>query len=400
MLFLFSLIISSKNRKGNYFKEKQNFIFIISSILLIFTTLLSSLNNLNSGLEKFDPKLTWIGLLNWIPFFYCLWGFQPYLKTTKSRRNTIKYLVCGSIPLIITGLGQYWFNWYGPFKFLNGLIIWFQRPLTDGDGLTGLFNNANYAGLWLTMIFPFIITPLLTQKNRARRNFLNLLIGSLFLISIYLTKSRNSLLGTILSSQILILNKYFLIITFFLILILVFLILVANLSIFPDNLRILAVNLLPNYLLDQFKDISFHIEAYPRLIIIRDTLGFILERPLIGWGSATFQLLYYSKHNVWYGHTHNIVLELILNYGILSASFILFGIISITIKSFQEINILQKFDNEISKVDPYDRAWFISFSVILFSQLFDIQYYDFRISMIFWILLSGLSCTYKYKKLT
>ena len=60
----------------------------------------------------------------------------------------------------------------------------------------------------------------------------------------------------------------------------------------------------------------------------------------------------------------------------------------------------QKFDNEISKVDPYDRAWFISFSVILFSQLFDIQYYDFRISMIFWILLSGLSCTYKYKKLT
>jgi len=250
------------------------------------------------------------------------------------------------------------------------------------------------------MIFPFIVTPLLTKKNRKLRNFLSFFIGSLFLISIYLTKSRNSLLGTIFSSQLLIFNKTFFITTLFLIFILVFIILVANLSIFPDKIRIIAVNLLPNYLLDQFNDISFNIESYPRLIIIKETIGYILERPLIGWGSATFQLLFYSKNNVWYGHTHNIILELLFNYGILSAGFILFGIISIVIKSFKSINILQNSYNGISKVDLYDRAWFISFSVILFSQLFDIQYYDFRISMIFWILLSGLSCTYKYKKST
>ena len=45
-------------------------------------------------------------------------------------------------------------------------------------------------------------------------------------------------------------------------------------------------------------------------------------------------------------------------------------------------------DNKINS--DYDIAWFISFVILLISQMVDIQYFDGRISILFWLLLSGL----------
>ena len=42
-------------------------------------------------------------------------------------------------------------------NFLNGFIIWYQRPLNDTEGVTSLFNNPNYLGSWLSAIIPFCI---------------------------------------------------------------------------------------------------------------------------------------------------------------------------------------------------------------------------------------------------
>ena len=68
-------------------------------------------------------------------------------------------LISGSIPFLVTGIGQYHFNWTGPMETLFGLIKWYQRPIDNTivtrGGLTGLFNNANYAGCWLNIIFTF-----------------------------------------------------------------------------------------------------------------------------------------------------------------------------------------------------------------------------------------------------
>ena len=38
----------------------------------------------------------------------------------------------------------------------------------------------------------------------------------------------------------------------------------------------------------------------------------------------------------------------------------------------------------------FDRAWFTSFFVLFCSQMVDIEYFDGRISIIFWILLAGI----------
>ena len=116
---------------------------------------------------SYDPNssLSWIGLANWIPFFWCYWGFKPLLNNSEKRKKSSLILLSGTFPVFITGLGQSFFNWDGPFEIFNGLIVWYQRPLEGITGLTGLFNNPNYAGSWLNVIWPFCIAALLDKTK-------------------------------------------------------------------------------------------------------------------------------------------------------------------------------------------------------------------------------------------
>ena len=95
-----------------------------------------------------------MGLFNWIPLFFCFFSFQKYLNTIQERKIIMKIFVAGSVPVLVSGFGQYWFNWHGPLTLLNGLIIWFQKPSLY---LSGLFSNQNYTGCWLNIVWPFAI---------------------------------------------------------------------------------------------------------------------------------------------------------------------------------------------------------------------------------------------------
>ena len=149
-----------------------------------------------------------IGLLNWIPLFVLFFVSKFYLKTNFQRQNISSLLLAGSIPLIITGLGQVYFNWTGPWIFLNGLITWYLKPVDFTGGLTGLFNNVNYAGLWLNMIFPICLVNVKLQNQRYKKIFF-LLYAILIFICIILTNSRSSWFCLIFSC-FLILRKNFL----------------------------------------------------------------------------------------------------------------------------------------------------------------------------------------------
>merc|ERR1712138_233278 len=72
--------------------------------------------------------LAWLGLFNWLPFFWCFWGLQPFLLTPERRRKCASWLVLGSLPVLITGFGQLWLGWEGPLQIFDGLIIWFISP--------------------------------------------------------------------------------------------------------------------------------------------------------------------------------------------------------------------------------------------------------------------------------
>ena len=65
------------------------------------------------------------------------------------------FFIAGTVPLIASCLFQLFFNISGPFETLNGLIVWFQKPLSSSGGVSGLFSNKNYAGFWLAVSLPF-----------------------------------------------------------------------------------------------------------------------------------------------------------------------------------------------------------------------------------------------------
>ena len=136
-------------------------LIIISALMQLFS-LPNDLRNI------WDLHLTTIGMLNWIPFFCFFWTAQIYLDSEKDRKNAALILIAGSFPVLISGLGQYFLNWIGPFEALNGLIIWYQKPISLTDGLTGPFNNANYAGSWLALVRPFSIYYFLRSKKKTK----------------------------------------------------------------------------------------------------------------------------------------------------------------------------------------------------------------------------------------
>ena len=78
-------------------------------------------------------SLSLVGLANWLPFFWR--GFNTLTTKTKKKSRTI--LISGSFPVILTGFGQYFFNWNGPLDLFNGLIVWYQKPIEITGGLTG-----------------------------------------------------------------------------------------------------------------------------------------------------------------------------------------------------------------------------------------------------------------------
>ena len=202
-----SAIVGSFKRKDKYFNDKYNFPFLLASILMIINCSLITIKS--ELIHNQDSSLAWIGLLNWIPFFWCFWSFQIYLKNETLRIQAAKYFLIGSVPALFSGFTQYFLGWYGPYELFNKLIIWYQRPLLEGAGVTGLFNNYNYYGAWLSIILALIIGLFLKRSNNKTHKLITLIFILAFIYMIILTTSRNALLSVFITLMILIPIKKF-----------------------------------------------------------------------------------------------------------------------------------------------------------------------------------------------
>ena len=381
IFFLISSIIGIKERK-NIHKDFWNIPIFIFSFSLIFICIIQNLIN-----KEIDNSLTWIGLLNWLPLFLLFLGNQTYLETWKDRKNASIYLVAGSLPVIITGFGQYFFNWHGPFEFLNGLIVWFQRPIdfNENRGLTGLFSNQNYAGSWFSIIWPFCVSFLIEKTNNIYKKGFSVFFFLTVLISLILTFSRNAYGGLVISIPPLVGST-----SLYWLLPIIILILILPSSDFILN----RININTSYTL---KTLIYKIGSINNLFddsrfeIWNNSLKLILQKPLIGWGAGLYPIVYSSNFNEIANHSHNIFLEVAFNYGVFIALLKFLFIVSITFLSMK-IVFFQKEekDTERTTINYSDRAWWTSFLVLFLSQMADVQYYDGKISIIFWILLAGL----------
>ena len=163
-MLAFAGLISSFTKRENYFSNNWNRSFFICGLLILISIITHLLKFNNPYGDVLDANLSIIGSFNWLPFFWLFWALQPYVDSSKKEKKAAFLLIAGTFPVLISGFGQYFFNWTGPFQTLNGLIIWYQRPL-GVHGLTGPFNNQNYA--WLSLVWPFSIAFLIEKTNSS-----------------------------------------------------------------------------------------------------------------------------------------------------------------------------------------------------------------------------------------
>ena len=390
IFILVSLLIQTYKRKKFLFQDFYNQILFCISSLMILSCIVQNLfiyQNYNFTIEK---HVTWIGLFNWIPFFWIFWAAQGLLKTKKDRNDLSLILTLGTIPVIISGIGQYFFNWIGPLKFFNGLIIWYQRPINEISGLTGLFNHANYAGAWLTLILPLCIAQILNSKNKYKFSFLLILLLGIG-TCIFLTNSRNAWGSSILTMPLIFGTSslwWFLPLSLF-----VFsLVLFSTNNIFQGGFQDYLINILPNKVLFEFKNEGFsHLNA-TRMDIYNSATNIIISNPFFGTGAGSFPIIFEFETGFWKGHSHNIFAELAISYGLPTTIIFIIFLVNILYNSFKKI-YYYKFNN------INEKAYWAASLIFLISQLVDVQYFDGRISIVFWLLLAGLKKIIDEKKL-
>ena len=386
ILFLLpAAIIGSFEQKKYFLNDKWNYPFLIFGILILISTILQNSVLENNFSEIWDPKMSIIGMGNWLPFIWLFWAFQPYLDSKAKRRKFALVLISSTFPVLATGFGQYFFHWTGPFETLNGLIIWYQRPIENPAGLSGLFNNQNYAGSWLNIVWPFCLVLFLEKSNYLVQKTISL--GFVFSISLaaFLTYSRNSWLGLIISFLIIVGGKIkFILIT--LIIVMLSILLIINSPLFNGEIQNILRSLLPEKFLLEFTNQGYEGLDATRVEIFSRAISLLQKNPFFGTGATSFTEIYNLETNFWKGHSHNLLIELAISYGVPSTIIFFTTIYIILLKSGKFIFNNKRFND----IALYDRAFWASLFFFIISQLADIQYFDGKISLIVWIIIAGL----------
>ncbi len=394
---IISLIISFMENYKNFLKEKVIYILIFCSLLMIISSI-SNYVSINEYSTLFTDKEIsfnkfniWLDMFNWIPMFLCFWGFQYYLDSPLKRKNLLFILLAGSVPVIFSCIIQYFFEVYGPFSTLGGLIIWFQKPINHNHGVSGLFSNQNYTGFWLSVVWSISLGFIYLEKSSRKKKIITIIFSSIIAFLTILTTSRNALLGSILPIPIIFGIKGIL----FLIALIILLSILSLTSFQLVQIETPAIEILTN-LFEKITKFDFNnFYNYERVDIWIKTFLSIAERPLLGWGATTFYFILLTKNPIIDSkHTHNIILQLAYNYGIPTAIILTTFVINLLIKNIE----ILRYKSNSSKL-LINKIWFSTSLVALLSQIFDITYFDGKVSILIWVLLAGLNCIKKEKKI-
>ena len=120
--------------------------------------------------------------------------------------------------------------------------------------------------------------------------------------------------------------------------------------------------------------------------IFLSSLKIITLRPIFGIGASSFTAIYALQSGFWKGHSHNLIVELAISYGIPLAILLTSIILCLLFQSGK----LLFFNGRNNAIDLFDKAWWTSIFIFTCSQLVDIQYFEGRISIFTWILISGI----------
>jgi len=340
-------------------------------------------------------QLAWVGLGNWIPFIWAFWGFQRFLSTALLRRQAAVAIVSGSVPVLAIGLLQLLLGWQGPWQSLGGLFIWF---LHDGDPtvtprFTGIFENPNFSGAWLVMVWPLALALLgdhlqsqTTAPNNRRATRIVAVLTALIGLSLLLSGSRNAI-GLALLVVPLLLGWRCL--RWYAPLAIAWLgaVWLAAANGAPPLLQQLSRLVVPATLWEKVARKVLDPQAATTLAHrSREALWegagqFLQQLPPLGFGENGFRLLYEAKTGTYINHSHNLPLEFVLSHGWLAAGLFLLLVAAVLVGTWRA---------GLASSGSVDRAWLAATLVTIGLHGWDIPSFDSRHNVLGWVLLAGL----------
>ncbi|MEB3158819.1 MAG: O-antigen ligase family protein [Synechococcus sp.] len=371
LLFLPALVLGSLRRPSSFWRDRWNWPLIGAGVLMVLGCF---------GADRMD--LAWAGLANWLPGFWGFWGFQPYLSEPQARRRAALWFVAGTAPVVVTGLGQLWWGWQGPWQLLGGLVIWFVAPGGEPEGrLSGLFDYANIAAAWLSLVWPLMLAALVQPGLDRNRRGGVLILAVALVTALVLTESRNGW-GALVLAVPLVLGPGSWPWLLPLLLLLLLPVVLAVVPGVPGVFQEFSRAMVPESVWSRLSDSRYASEralASTRLSQWGVAMQLIAEKPWLGWGAAAFSVLYPLRSGKWHGHSHNLPLELGVSHGVPVAIAVIGLVLALLIVSLRR-----------GRQGLFDRAWWAAVLVLVVLHGTDIPLFDSRLNIAGWILLAGL----------
>ena len=338
--------------------------------------------------------VAWLGLFNWIPFFWFYLAIQPYLGTDGSRWRLGQWLIAGTVPVIAVSLLQKLFGWSELQQTLWGLIRW---PMGDPQRGASLFDNPNVTGAWLVITMPFLVAACVKHGPWLRSKLTALAFTLSATLALVVIASRNALAplpviwflscGRRGRQAVLLVSLAYGA--------LVFLKLQGEPTAALTPLLDLAV---PDLMIQKLQTMlqgtgtgSDLMAAIRRPTIYAAAFGYIASSPWVGLGENGFGALYTTDQFKLHAgmslggtitHSHNLLLEFALSHG-LPALLILVVVIGRPL--LQALPLLQ------GRVQSLDRAWLLATLVMVWVHLWDLPSFDSRVNILDWLLVAAVA---------
>ena len=347
---------------------------------------------INSGLA-YQSQEAWLGLANFVPFFGLFAAVSNLINSFARLKILAWLLVIPSIPIVILGLLQLYFNASIP-SLLASILGWELVPLGIPEGrMSSVFIYANFLAIYLS--FSFILSLGLWLDNwfakkphRIRICLISLILVSNF-VGLILANSRNSWLIVFLAclSFALYLSWYWLV---SLITAAIAVIFGASFGKFQGQQWLRKI--VPEFIWGRLSDQMYPDRPIETLRITQWQFCWlkIKERPIMGWGLRNFTPLYLEQTNYWFGHPHNLFIMLGLEIGAIATLFLclivgyILSSVSILLCKPQKLNI-----NAQEHLILF--TYLITFLSCVLFNIFDVSIFDLRVNTISWIILSAIA---------
>ena len=334
--------------------------------------------------------VAWVGLFNWLPFFWFYLAVQPYLQTSASRFRLGQWIIAGTVPVVaVTGI-QKAIGWSALLDSFWGLIRW---PMGDPATAAGMFDNPNVTAAWVAMTMPFLVAACLRHRQELQRRSGAIAITLAASGALLINSSRNALatlpviwalscgrrgrqavlLVCVVYGGLVVLKFH-----------------QGESSALAPLLGVAVPDGLIHKLNTMVNGMPENLRYASRQAIQLAALGYILKSPWFGLGENGFGQVYTADLAKIYGptsgaiitHSHNLLLEFTLSHGI-PALILLVAVIGRSL--IQAAPLLG------GRVQGLDRAWLLGTLVMLWLHLWDLPSFDSRVNILDWLLVAAVA---------